>query len=68
MLAARSRGLGTGLTSFHLVFEQETAAVLGIPYHEVMQAWLIPVAYTMRTPFKSANRKPLESVLHRDPW
>ena len=68
MLAARSRGLGTSLTSFHLFFEQEAAEVLGIPYEEVMQAALIPVAYTLGTDFKPAARKPLESVLHRDRW
>ena len=68
MLAARSRGLGTSLTSFHLFFEQEAAEVLGIPYQEVMQAALIPVAYTLGTDFKPAPRKPLESVLHWDRW
>jgi nitroreductase len=68
MLAARSRGLGTSLTSFHLFFEQEAAEVLGIPYEEVMQAALIPVAYTLGTDFKPAARKPLESVLHLDRW
>ena len=68
MLAARSRGLGTSLTSFHLFFEQEAAEVLGIPYEEVMQAALIPMAYTLGTDFKPAARKPLESVLHRDRW
>jgi nitroreductase len=68
MLAARSRGLGTSLTSFHLYFEQEAAEVLGIPYQEVMQAGLIPVAYTLGTEFKPAARKPLESVVHWDRW
>lgn len=68
MLAARSRGLGTSLTSFHLAFEQEAAQLLGIPYEKVMQAGLIPVAYTLGTDFKPAPRKPLESVLHRDRW
>ncbi len=68
MLAARSRGLGSSLTSFHLFFEQEAAQVLGIPYEEVMQAGLIPVAYTLGTDFKPAARKPLESVLHWDRW
>ena len=42
--------------------------MLGIPYEEVMQAALIPVAYTLGTDFKPAARKPLESVLHRDRW
>lgn len=68
MLAARSRGLGSSLTSFHLFFEQEAAEVLDIPYEEVMQAGLIPVAYTLGTEFKPAARKPLESVLHWDRW
>jgi len=68
MLAARSRGLGTSLTSFHLFFEQEAAQVLGIPYDKVTQAALIPVAYTRGTDFKPGPRKPLESVLHWDRW
>lgn len=68
MLAARSRGLGTSLTSFHLFFEQEAAEVLGLPYEQVMQAALIPVAYTLGTDFKPAPRKPLESLLHWDRW
>src|SRR5215470_12746406 len=66
MPAARSRGLGTSLTSFHLFFEQEAAQVLGIPYEKVTQAALIPVAYTLGTDFKPAPRKPLEPVLHWD--
>jgi nitroreductase len=68
MLAARSRGLGTSLTSFHLLFEREAAEVLDIPYAEVMQTALIPVAYTLGTDFKPAPRKSLESVLHWDRW
>lgn len=68
MLAARSRGLGSSLTSIHLFFEQEAAEVLGIPYEQVTQAALIPVAYTLGTDFKPAVRKPLESVLHWDRW
>jgi nitroreductase len=68
MLAARSRGLGSSLTSFHLFFEQEAADLLGIPYEQVMQAGLIPVAYTLGTDFNPAARKPLESVLHSDHW
>lgn len=68
MLAARSRGLGTVLTTLHLAFEQEASDVLGIPYEQVMQVGLIPVAYTLGTSFKLAARKPLASVLHWDRW
>ena len=68
MLAARMRGLGTCWTSVHLFYEQEAAAVLGIPYEQVTQAALIPVAYTLGTDFKAAPRKPLDSVLHWGRW
>jgi nitroreductase len=68
MLAARSRGLGTILTIFHLYFEREAANVLGIPYEQVTQVGLIPVAYTLGTDFKPAVRKPLDKVLHWDRW
>jgi nitroreductase len=68
MLAARSRGLGSVWTSFHLAHEQEAADLLGIPYDEVMQAALIPVAYTIGTDFKPAKRAPLETMVHWDRW
>ena len=68
MLAARSRGLGSCWTSFHLMFEREAAGVLGIPYEEIMQTALVPVAYTIGTDFKQARRKPLETMVHWDRW
>jgi nitroreductase len=64
MLAARERGLGTCWTTLHLAQEREAADLLGIPFDEVMQAGLIPLAYTIGTSFKSALRKPVESILH----
>jgi nitroreductase len=68
MLAARARGLGTCLTTFHLRYEQEAAEILGIPYKKVTQVALIPVAYTQGTDFKPAPRKSLENILHFDRW
>jgi nitroreductase len=68
MLAAWSRGLGTVLTTLHLGYEREAAQVLGVPYAEVMQVGLIPVAYTLATTFKPAARKPLEEVVHWNRW
>jgi nitroreductase len=68
MLAARSRGLGTCMTSFHLFHEREAAEVLGIPYDDVMQTALLPVAYTLGTDFKPARRKPLDTLAHWDAW
>jgi nitroreductase len=68
MLAARSRGLGGVWTTFHLEHEQEAAELLGIPYDQVMQTALIPVAYTLGTKFYPAKRKPLETMVHWDRW
>ncbi len=68
MLAARARGLGSAWTTVHLFFEQEAAAVLGIPYEKITQAALIPVAYSKGTDFKPAAREPLDTVLHWDGW
>ena len=68
MLAARSRGLGTCLTTAHLLLEEEAASVLGIPYMDVTQCALIPVAYTRGTDFRPAYRRPLEAVVHHDTW
>lgn len=68
MLAARTRGLGTCWTTFHLGYEEEAAELLGIPYEDVMQVALIPVAYTIGTDFRPARRKPLETMVHWDGW
>jgi nitroreductase len=68
MLAARARGLGTAWTTLHLVYEKEAAALLGIPYGEVMQAALIPLAYTIGSDFKPGPREPLETIVHWEQW
>jgi nitroreductase len=68
MLAARSRGLGSAWTTLHLLQEEKAAEILGIPYAEVTQVALIPVAYTQGTDFKAARRKPLDDVLHVNAW
>jgi len=68
MLAARSRGLGTSWTTIHLMFEEEVAGLLDIPYQEITQVALSPIAYTKGTDFKPARRRSLEGVLHVDSW
>lgn len=70
MLAARERGLGTAWTTIHLMFdgERKAADLLGIPFDEVTQAGLFPIAYTIGTEFKQAKRLPLDPVLHWDQW
>lgn len=68
MLAARARGLGTAWTSLHLAYEREAAAVLGIPYEQVMQVALIPVAHTVGTEFKPGPRTPRNQRVHWESW
>ncbi|NND68726.1 MAG: nitroreductase family protein [Halioglobus sp.] len=66
-LALRSRGLGSVLTTLHLLREEEVAQLLGIP-EDVMQVALLPVAYTLGTDFKRADRPPPESITHFEAW
>jgi nitroreductase len=63
MLAARSRGLGTAWTTVHLFHEREAADVLGIPFDEVMQVALIPVAHTIGEDFRPGSRRSLSDVV-----
>ena len=68
MLAARARGLGTAWTTVHLFHEREAADVLGIPYEDVMQVALIPVAHTIGTDFKPGPRRELDEIVHWGQW
>ena len=68
MLAARSFGLGTSWTSLHLFYEEEAANILNIPYKDVMQAALIPVAYTIGTDFKPSPRNSVHTIVHWNTW
>jgi nitroreductase len=66
-LALRARGLGSALTTLHLLYEQEAAKLLGIP-DNVMQVALLPVAYTKGTDFKRAERPPMAKIVHWNTW
>ena len=56
MLALRSRGLGSAWTTLHLFKEQEAAELLGVPYDQVTQVALLPVAYTVGSgPYRGAG-------------
>ena len=68
MLAARERGLGTCWTTIHLMFEEEAAAVLDIPYEKVTQIALITVGHTIGTDFKPATRPPASTVTDWNTW
>ncbi|HEY5645467.1 MAG TPA: nitroreductase family protein [Pseudomonadales bacterium] len=68
MLAARARGLGTAWTTLHLFHESEAAEILGIPYADITQCALIPIAYSKGTDFRPGPRKALDPILHVDRW
>ena len=66
-LALRSRGLGSVFTTIHLQFEDEVRALFSIP-DDILQAALLPVAYTIGTDFKKAARPPAESITFWNEW
>lgn len=67
MLALRSRGLGSALTTMHLAHEREMGELLGIP-DTVTQVGLIPVAHFTGTDFKPAKRRPPEEITYWNGW
>ena len=68
MLAARARGLGTAWTSIHLMMEEQVADIVGIPFDEVQQVCLSPLAYTVGTDFRPVLRPDPETIIHWDRW
>jgi nitroreductase len=67
MLALRSRGLGSVITTIHLGLADEAAKLLEIP-DNVTQAALLPVAYTKGDDFKPAARRPVEEITYWNGW
>jgi nitroreductase len=67
VLALRSRGLGTVWTTAHLWNQDVARDVLGIP-EGVTQVAMFPVAYTIGTDFKPADRPPPESITSWNEW
>jgi nitroreductase len=68
MLALRSKGMGSAWTTIHLHKEREMAELLGIPFDDVTQAGLFPVAYTIGTDFRPASRAHSEETIHWNRW
>lgn len=68
MLAARARGLGTAWTTISLMMEREVADVVGIPFDDVQQACVTPLAHTLGTDFKRAMRPEPDTIIHWDTW
>ncbi|MBW2422384.1 MAG: nitroreductase family protein [Deltaproteobacteria bacterium] len=66
-LALRARGLGTVLTTLHLILEKEAGELLGVP-DNVLQVGLLPVAHTTGGEWNPAARPPVDSIVHIDRW
>jgi nitroreductase len=67
MLALRLHGMGSAWTTLHLHREREMGELLGIPETET-QAGLFPVAYTIGTDFKPADRSASAARVHWNRW
>ena len=67
MLALRARGVGSSLTTMHLMHEQEAAAILGIP-EDITQVALLPIAYFTGDSFKPAGRIPAVDRTYWGGW
>lgn len=66
-LAARSRGIGSAWTTFHLEHEAEIAELLGIP-PTVTQVCLLAVGYYTGDTFAPAPRRPATDVTYLNSW
>jgi nitroreductase len=67
ILALRSRGLGSVITTTHLYRSDDADVLLGVPGGFV-QACMLPVAYYTGDDFKPADRRPIEEVTFIDHW
>ena len=67
MLALRARGIGSSLTTLHLMYEREAAEILDIP-DDITQIALLPIGYYTGESFKAAGRIPARSRTYWDEW
>jgi nitroreductase len=66
LLAARCCGLAASLTTWHVLFEQELKAILGIPKH-VSTFAAVPIGYP-KGRFGPVNRAPVAQFLRWNHW
>ncbi len=66
-LAARTRGLGSAWTTFHLEHESDVADMLGVP-PTVTQVALLPVAYYTGETFSPAPRRSAREITYLNRW
>jgi len=66
IVAARSLGLGTTFTTFHMLMEGELRELLGIP-QAIKLGVMIPIGWPQKD-FVKVTRKPIAKVIHWDKW
>jgi nitroreductase len=66
ILACRALGLGTLITTNHMLYENEVKALLELP-DEVQTYALMPIGYPEGS-FGPVKRRPLSEVVHLDRW
>jgi nitroreductase len=66
LLAARALGLGSTLTTRHLLFEKEAEAALGLP-DGVHSYAILPIGYPMGN-FGPVGRGKLADIVYQDKW
>lgn len=66
ILACRGLGLGTVITTNHILYENEVKAVLGIP-EDVSTFALMPIGFPTRK-YGPLTRKPVTDVTYADSW
>ena len=66
ILACRALGLGTVITTNHILYEDEVKAVLGVPDHVATFA-LMPIGWPTRK-YGPLTRKPVAEITYADTW
>ena len=66
VLATRALGLGTTLTTRHMLFEKEADAALGLPAGVHSYA-ILPIGWPMGK-FGPVGRGPLKEIVYQDRW
>jgi nitroreductase len=67
MLALRSRGIGSSLTTLHLQYASEIGALLGIP-DTATQIALLPIGWYTGTDFQRVKRPSAQYVTYWNAW
>ena len=66
ILACRALGLGTLITTNHILYEDEVRAILGLP-HDVFTFALMPIGYPLDPP-GPLSRRPVAEVTFAEQW